>query len=67
MIIKNEKGLTILEATEGKWLTNGDTYSQRVFLGKNGSPADWREVDSPDTDPELTAEEALKIIMGGNA
>lgn len=65
MIIKNEYGLTILESENGKWLTNGETYSQRVFLGKNGSPADWRDVDSPNEDPELTAEEALEIIMGG--
>lgn len=60
-------GITVLTPAEGKWLTNGETYSQRVYLGKNSTPSDWWEVDSPEADPELTAEEALDIIMGGSA
>lgn len=64
-ITTNEKGIRILTPAEGKYLTNGETYSQKVYLGKNGSPSDWREVNSPDEDPDLTAEEALSIIMGG--
>lgn len=62
-------GITVLTPAEGKYLTNGETYSQKVYLGKNGSPSDWREVDSipdEDEDPELTAEEALAVIMGGS-
>lgn len=63
-------GIKVLTPDEGKYLTNGETYSQKVYLGKNGSPSDWREVDSipdedEDVDPELTAEEALSVIMGG--
>lgn len=61
-------GMTVLTPSEDKYLTNGDTYSQRVYLGKNASADDWQEVDSiPDEtdDPDLTAEEALDIIVGG--
>ena len=63
-----EKNIRVLLPTEGKYLTNGETYSQKVYLGKNASENDWWEVDSiPDDedDPELTAEEALDIIVGG--
>lgn len=35
----------ILTADEGKWLTNGDTYSKKVWLGVNDSPSNWSEVD----------------------
>lgn len=34
----------ILTADEGKWLTNGQTYSQQVWLGINDSPNNWHEV-----------------------
>ena len=66
----NEKGIRILTPAEGRYLTNGETYSEKVYLGKNASPDDWWEVDSiPDVpeDPELTAEEALNIIVNGGA
>lgn len=69
-VTTNEKGIRILIPSDGKYLTNGETYSTKVYLGKNASPDDWWEVDSvPDEedDPELTAEEALDIIVGGAA
>lgn len=62
----NEKGIRILIPAEGKYLTNGETYSTKVYLGKNASESDWWEVDSvPDEvdDPELTAEETLAELM----
>ena len=58
-------GITVLTPDEGKYLTNGETYSTKVYLGKNADHNDWREVDSIEEDPELTAEEALAIILGG--
>lgn len=33
-----------LEADEGKVLTNGETYSRKVYLGKMDSPENWHEV-----------------------
>ena len=33
-----------ITADEGKWLTNGETYSKEVFLGKNDTPSNWHEI-----------------------
>lgn len=33
-----------LEAEKGKILTNGETYSFKVYLGINDSPNNWWEV-----------------------
>lgn len=56
-------GITVLTPAKGKHLTNGETYSQKVYLGKNASREDWMEVDAiPDPD-ELTAEEALAELV----
>lgn len=65
----NAKGVRILIPNEGMYLCNGETYSQRVYLGKNASPDDWYEVNEipVQEEPEdLTAEEALEIIVGGD-
>ncbi|MGM9640552.1 MAG: hypothetical protein ACI3V3_04225 [Faecousia sp.] len=62
----NDRGIRILTPADGKYLTNGETYSQRVYLGKSASADDWREVDSiPDEadDPELTDEEAIAELL----
>jgi hypothetical protein len=69
-IMVNDKGIRVLIPVDGKYLTNGGTYSTKVYLGKNADPADWWEVDEiPDEteDPELSAEEALDIIVNGGA
>ena len=29
---------------EGNWLTNGETYSQKVYLGCEDEPENWSEV-----------------------
>ena len=67
MMIETIKGMTVLTPSGGKYLTNGETYSTKVYLGKNASESDWWEVHSISDDPELTAEEALDIIVGGGA
>lgn len=65
MMIETIKGMTVLTPSDGKYLTNGETYSAKVYLGNNAFESDWWEVDSIEDDPELTAEEALEIIVGG--
>ena len=45
-----------LTASEGFTLTNGETFSKEVYLGKNDKPENWYEI----TDSE--AEEKLKAI-----
>ena len=41
MIIEKQ---TVLKADEGFYLTNGDTFAKVVYLGKNDSADNWREV-----------------------
>lgn len=31
---------------DGNWLTNGETYSQTVYLGVEDSPENWNEISS---------------------
>lgn len=45
--------IIILEPSEGKVLTNGETYSRKVYLGINDSPANWTEIDESEV-PEGT-------------
>ena len=55
---------------EGRCLCNGSTYSRLVYLAANASTDEWWEVDSipEESEPEeLTAEEALDIILGGDS
>lgn len=36
--------VTILQASEGHWLYNGETFCRAVQLAPSASPDDWREV-----------------------
>lgn len=36
--------MLILEPDEGCLLTDGDIYSDRVYLGINSSPDEWRDI-----------------------
>ena len=37
--------MTILEPDEGCLLTNGEIYSDKVFLGINSSPSEWYDIN----------------------
>lgn len=54
-----ENGIRILEPSEGKWLYNGETCSDKVYLGKNADASAWSEVDEhiePSSDDEEATE-----------
>ena len=36
--------VTILQASEGHWLYNGEVFGRAVQLAPSASPDDWREV-----------------------
>lgn len=36
--------VTILQASDGHWLYNGETFGRAVQLAPSASPDDWREV-----------------------
>lgn len=44
----SEVKIVVLEPDEGNVLTNGETYSNKVYLGKNDSPSNWQEVPQED-------------------
>lgn len=37
-----------LTASEGKTLTNGETYSKEIYLGCNDNVTNWHEIDDSD-------------------
>lgn len=42
----------IITPEEGKWLSNGQTYSQQVWLGVRDSVENWLEVDESEVPEE---------------
>ncbi len=57
-----------LTADEGKSLTNGETYSKLVYLGKHDSINNWHEINDEDIPDESTIKakaEAYDILVGG--
>lgn len=57
-------GIVRLTADGDKWLTNEETNSKQVYIGKNCSESDWREVDTPVDTDEPTTEELFNILTG---
>lgn len=42
----------MLIADEGKTLTDGDTYTNVVYLGKDENPKNWQEINMEDVPKE---------------
>lgn len=65
MIITYEGGLTILTPENKAYLSDGETYSQKVYLGKYDSAENWYETDDVEDviagSQEITAEEKTKL------
>ena len=40
----SEVTIRVIEPEEGYTLTNGETYSKKVYLGINDDPENWYEV-----------------------
>jgi len=62
-----ENGIRILEPSDGKWLYNGDTCSDKVYLGKNADATVWSEVDEyiepSDDDDEATESDYITALQ----
>jgi hypothetical protein len=78
MKIYTENSIRVIEADAGAYVTNGETYSEKVYLGKNASESAWRDAtaeekaawDAKQTEPLPTVEdkaEAYDILIGGAA
>lgn len=53
-----------LTASDGMTLTNGETFSKEVYLGKNDSPDNWYEItdnEAEDRIKELESQTAMDI------
>ena len=67
-IRKNEQGITIIRADEGKWLVKGESYSNTdVYLGIHDAVENWTEVDTEplppeEVDPEQVIAEMEQLI-----
>ena len=58
----------ILTASDGMVLTDGKNYGKIIYLAEGADSSAWREiseVQAEEEQMEVTAEEALEIIMGG--
>lgn len=49
--------IIVLEPEDGYVLTNGETYSTRVYLGVNDSPENWHEIPESEVPEENTLSE----------
>ena len=50
--------ITVLEPSPGMTLTNGETYSKKVYLGINDSPENWHEIPDEEVPVEVSEEGA---------
>ena len=64
--------IDFLIADEGMVLTDGECYGKRIYLGADRSPSEFWQISQEvyeklqaEEEEQLTAEEALHIIMGG--
>ena len=46
-----------ITADDGMWLTNGETYSKEVYLGRDSNAENWREITEEEYRSILEQEE----------
>ena len=51
--------IRVLEPDEGMILTNGETYSKRVYLGVNDTHENWHEI------PDIQTNDLVGQIQSG--
>lgn len=54
----------VITADDGMMLTNGETFSKKVYLGIHDDPSNWQEVPE-ESDDDVDDSEALSILLGG--
>lgn len=54
----------VITADDGMILTNGETFSKKVYLGIYDSQSNWQEI-MEESDDEVDDSEALSILLGG--
>lgn len=60
----SDLNIVILEPSNPEnWLTNGETFSKKVYLGRNDSESNWREITN--AEKERTEQEQLERLNQG--
>lgn len=61
----SDLNIVILEPSNSEnWLTNGDTFSKKVYLGKNDSELNWREITNAEKE-QAEQEQIERLKQGG--
>ena len=62
----SDLNIVILEPSNSEnWLTNGDTFSKKVYLGKNDSELNWREITNAEKE-KVEQEQLERLNQGGD-
>lgn len=62
----SDLNIVILEPSNSEnWLTNGDTFSKKVYLGKNDSELNWREITNAEKE-QIEQEQIERLKQGGD-
>lgn len=62
----SDLNIVILEPSNSEnWLTNGDTFSKKVYLGRNDSEANWREITNAEKE-QAEQEQIERLKQGGD-
>ena len=62
----SDLNIVILEPSNPEnWLTNGDTFSKKVYLGRNDSESNWREITNAEKE-QAEQEQIERLIKGGD-
>ena len=62
----SDLNIVILEPSNPEnWLTNGDTFSKKVYLGRNDNESNWREITNAEKD-KAEQEQLERLNQGGD-
>lgn len=62
----SDLNIVILEPSNPEnWLTNGETFSKKVYLGRNDSESNWREIANAEKE-KAEQEQFERLRQGGD-
>lgn len=62
----SDLNIVILEPSNPEnWLTNGDTFSKKVYLGRNDNESNWREITNAEKE-KAEQEQLERLNQGGD-
>lgn len=62
----SDLSITILEPSNSdNWLTNGETFSKKVYLGRNDNESNWREITNAEKE-KAEQEQLERLNQGGD-